>query len=75
MPPDLFTLVIFQIRSCIYAQIGLDYDPPIYASHVAGVTSMHRHAQLFCSDRGILNFLPKLALISTSQVARITGYL
>jgi hypothetical protein len=29
----LCALVIFQIGSCIYAQVGQEYDPPIYASH------------------------------------------
>jgi hypothetical protein len=26
----------------------MDHDPPIYASHVAGMTGMGYHAQLFC---------------------------
>jgi hypothetical protein len=47
MPPALFTLVIFLIRSHFYAQTSLDLDPPIYAFHIPGMTGKCHHIQLF----------------------------
>jgi hypothetical protein len=63
MPQGLFALVIFQIRSCIYVLGGLDFHPPIYTSHIAGMTSVCHHAQLFM-DWGVVSptFLLKLTL-------------
>jgi hypothetical protein len=43
----LFALVIFKIRLHISVPDCLDYNPPIYASCVAGMTGMYHHAQLF----------------------------
>jgi hypothetical protein len=42
-----FALVIFEIGSRVYAQAGLDHNPPIYASRIAEMTSMHHHAAHF----------------------------
>jgi hypothetical protein len=39
-------LVIFQTGSHFYAWVGLDHNPPIYVSCVAGMTGMHHHAPL-----------------------------
>jgi hypothetical protein len=44
-PPALFALVIFQIGSQIY-ETGLDWNPFIYVSYVAGVAGMCNHFQL-----------------------------
>jgi hypothetical protein len=62
--PALFALVVFGAGSCIFAQVGLAHNPPIYTSFIAGVTDLHHRAQV----------LPGLASnhnppISTSQVA------
>jgi hypothetical protein len=38
MPQTLFALVIFPVRSYIFAQATLDCHLPIYTSHVAGMT-------------------------------------
>jgi hypothetical protein len=70
-PPTLFASGIFQIGSNIYAQAGLDCDPPIFASHIAGITGTHHHTQLFSGWDGVSLILP--LLISASQVTRITG--
>jgi hypothetical protein len=36
---------------------GLDHDPPIYNSCVAGMTGKHYHTQLFTGwDGGLTNF-------------------
>jgi hypothetical protein len=47
MSPALFALVVFQIGSRIFAQAGLDHDPSVYVSHVAGITGSHHHIQLY----------------------------
>jgi hypothetical protein len=47
-----FCLLFFQIGSCISAQASLDWDPPTYASHVAGMTGMHQHTQLLLVEMG-----------------------
>jgi hypothetical protein len=79
MSPVLFALDIFQIRSHINSQAWLDCDPPIYSSHVAGMTGTHHHTQLLLVEMGgLTNFLRGMALImilpiSTSQVFRVTG--
>jgi hypothetical protein len=31
-------LLTFEIGFCVYNQVGPDLDPPIYASHIAGMT-------------------------------------
>jgi hypothetical protein len=46
MPSALFALLIFHIRSHVYSQASLDYNP-IYVSHTARVTGVCHHAQLF----------------------------
>jgi hypothetical protein len=38
IPPFLFALAVFQIGSCIFAQAELDHGPPIYTSHIPGMT-------------------------------------
>jgi hypothetical protein len=51
MPLVLFALVVFQIVSCIFfvvVQAGLDYTPSTYALHIAVMTGVHHHTQLFC---------------------------
>jgi hypothetical protein len=53
--PVLFALVIFQIRSCVFAWTRLDLDP-IYASCVAGKTGTCYHAQFTCWDGILLTF-------------------
>jgi hypothetical protein len=47
MPPALYALTIFRAGCHVYAWAGLDIDPPIYASLVAGMTGAHHHAQSF----------------------------
>jgi hypothetical protein len=79
MPPALLVLVlvIFLIGSHMYPT-GLDHNPPIYASHVAGMTGMYHHTQLFIGwDRVLeafcLGWPQSLILsISISLLARIT---
>jgi hypothetical protein len=62
MPPTLFALVIFQIRSHFFPRLAwTDWDPPIYISCVAGMTRIEHHTQLLCWDGGLANFLPVLA--------------
>jgi hypothetical protein len=59
----LYALVILGIGPHVYAQAGLDLDPPIYASHIAGITERQHHAQLLLEMRSPLLFfffLPKL---------------
>jgi hypothetical protein len=57
--PSLFTFRYFSKRSQIWAQDILDCDPPIYASHVAGITGTH----LLLLEMGSCEpFFPKLAL-------------
>jgi hypothetical protein len=42
--PVLFILVIFQVRSCAFSLVGLDYNPPAYSFlSVAGITGMHHY--------------------------------
>jgi hypothetical protein len=47
MPPALFSLVILEIGSCVYAWTSLEHDPPIYISHVAVMTGVCHHALLY----------------------------
>jgi hypothetical protein len=46
MSPAHFAFVSFQMRSYIYTQAGLDSNPLIYVSHIAGMTGVHHHSQL-----------------------------
>jgi hypothetical protein len=42
--PFFFALVIFQVRSCIFAQLALKYSPPTYSLlHEAGMTGTNHH--------------------------------
>jgi hypothetical protein len=49
MPPTLFSLVIFEIGSCIFAWVDLDHDPPHYTSCVAEIIGLveMRSCELF----------------------------
>jgi hypothetical protein len=47
MPQACFALVIFQIGAYIYAWAWLNVDPLIYIFHVARITGVCQHAQLF----------------------------
>jgi hypothetical protein len=79
MPPALYALAIFWIRSCIHVWVSPDHNPPIYASHIDGMTGANHHtqflfiemgiSQIFCLDWPQTTILP----ISTCQVARILG--
>jgi hypothetical protein len=40
----------------IYAQAGLDHDPPIYASYEAEMIGMLLHVQLLLVEMGSFNF-------------------
>jgi hypothetical protein len=35
MPPGLFALVTLWVRSCVFAQVALDFDLPIYTSYIS----------------------------------------
>jgi hypothetical protein len=74
MPPALFALVIFQIGSHGFCPAS-NYDPPIYASYIAGITGTPPHSA-YLLRWGLINFCPSwsltlIFLISTSQVAGI----
>jgi hypothetical protein len=76
--PALFTLVIFGIGSPVYAQMGLDHDPPIYASGVVVMTGTCHHIQLLLVEMEYLNILlgwpqTMILLITASRVAKIAG--
>jgi hypothetical protein len=47
MPLVPFALVIFQIGSQIYAQVGLDFKIPFYTSHVASLLVEMESCELF----------------------------
>jgi hypothetical protein len=47
MLPDLFALVIFLIGSHFMPVPAGLWEPPIYASQVAGMTGVHHHTQFF----------------------------
>jgi hypothetical protein len=46
MPLVVFALVIFEIRSHVYAGAGLDLNLPIYASQVVGLKDVNHYTQL-----------------------------
>jgi hypothetical protein len=46
MSPAFFALVTFEIVACIYAQVDLDQDLSIYASHVTGMAGLYHLMQL-----------------------------
>jgi hypothetical protein len=60
MSPALFVSDIFPIVSCIYIRASLDWDPPIYTSHITGRTSMN-HQLSIDRDEGLPNFYLRLA--------------
>jgi hypothetical protein len=51
-----FCFTYFSYRALHYALVGLDYNPPIWVSHVAGMTGMYHHAQLLLVEVGLSNF-------------------
>jgi hypothetical protein len=53
MPPAVFALVIFEIGFYVYAWAGLDLNP-MYASQVAGMTSMCHYTRLLLVEMGSL---------------------
>jgi hypothetical protein len=68
-------LWVFQIRSLFCLRPGLDFNLPVYASHVAGSADVNHHICLFvemrshfCPDWPQTDILP----ISASWVAGIT---
>jgi hypothetical protein len=63
MSLDLLCCFLDRI-SCFCPGPASGHNPPIYASHVAGITVMNHHAQLIGRDGGLTNFLPELALNS-----------
>jgi hypothetical protein len=46
MTPALFGFGYFSNKVSLYAQTGLDHDPPIYAFHVTGMTDVHYYIQV-----------------------------
>jgi hypothetical protein len=78
MPPDLFCLSCFPGRVlCFLPGTSLDCDPPIYASHIAGITGMPLPCLVFLLKGGLTFCLglhhTVIFLIAASQVARIKG--
>jgi hypothetical protein len=67
MPPALFALVIFYIRSGIYAQAGLDCNLPIYASQIAEMIGMHHHTQLLLVEMESCELFIQLASNNNSD--------
>jgi hypothetical protein len=51
----------------------MDCDPPFYTYYIAGMTGVCHHTQLLVVEIVLVNFLPRLAWISASQVARMAG--
>jgi hypothetical protein len=61
--PSPFDLVIFVTRSCIYAQVGLDLDSPIYASlHCWHARITPPHPAFIAWDVFLPMFFPRLGL-------------
>jgi hypothetical protein len=52
MPPDLFALVIFEVRFLLYTWASLDCNSLICASHLAGMAVAYHHTQLFLVEMG-----------------------
>jgi hypothetical protein len=56
-PTTLFAVGIFQVGSHAYAQAILDYNPPIYTSHVGGMSGACHLDQFFLPvDMGLTHF-------------------
>jgi hypothetical protein len=51
----------------------MDCDPPFYTYYIAGMTGACHHIQVLVVEIVLVNFLPRLAWISASQVARMAG--
>jgi hypothetical protein len=67
MPSHLFALVIFERGSCIYVWLDLTFNPPVYIS-------CHILPYPFTGwDRGLANFLPRLALNHDSSDLGLPG--
>jgi hypothetical protein len=47
-------LALCQRRFYVYILADLDHNPPIYTSHIAGITGMYHHTQLLLVEMGIL---------------------
>jgi hypothetical protein len=61
-PPVFFALVIFEIRSHIYAWAGLDHDPSIYACCIGWDDRLMPPGPAFYwLGWNLMNFLPRLA--------------
>jgi hypothetical protein len=54
--PCLFCFQLFGDRVSLFAQVDLDYDPPIYASYKAEMTSTYHHIQLLAEMGVSLTF-------------------
>jgi hypothetical protein len=52
MPLVLLGLVIFQVGSCLRDLAGLNCNPSVYASQVAGMTGVHHHTQILLVEMG-----------------------
>jgi hypothetical protein len=62
-PPRAFCFSYFSYKASHFsAQAGLNLGPPTYAPHITGMTGAYHHAQLFCQDESLVNFLPRLVL-------------
>jgi hypothetical protein len=48
----------FRDRVSLYAWVGLDCDPPSYASCIVGITGVHHHAQLLRFFFDVFTALP-----------------
>jgi hypothetical protein len=45
----------------IFAPVGMDCDPCIFTSCIAGMAGAHHYVQLYCLRWSLTNFLPRLA--------------
>jgi hypothetical protein len=59
--PALLTLVNFHMELYTFPRMASDYDPPIFPSHITGITEVNHHTELFCWDGVLATFLPALA--------------
>jgi hypothetical protein len=56
-------LFTFEITVLLHAQANLDFNPPVHASQIAGMTGACHHAQLLLVEMESLNFFfPELDL-------------
>jgi hypothetical protein len=74
-----FDLVILEIGSCFFAQVGLDWDLLFILHADAGMIGVHHHTHHFSVEMGSLKlFCPgwpgtTVLPFSASQVTKITG--